>query len=247
LVAVVALCVVVGLSLRAVLRSGRGPAPLAPSDSPLSGEQAYQRLIRCSALITSPRGVGTGFVVDAERRLVVTNFHVVGRERQVVVVFPRYDAHGELVTDLRKYEQDPASGVGTGEVVGVDESCDLALVRVNRLAERTTAAPLAKQPAATGSVVYSVGGSGAADNLLWRLTKGNVRGRVQRQTKIESGEINCTILETDAPVNRGDSGGAVMNEHGEVVAVVSHGHVMERQVSGNIDVEEVRKFVARHQ
>ena len=73
-----------------------------------------------------------------------------------------------------------------------------------------------------------------------------MRGRVQRKQQAEFGQIDSMILESDAPLNHGDSGGPVMNDRGELVAVVSHGSSQQRQVSGNIDVEEVRKFVARH-
>ncbi len=48
------------------------------------------------------------------------------------------------------------------------------------------------------------------------------------------------ILETDAPVNPDDSGGAVVNDRCELVAVVSHGRLLNQLVSGHIDVEEVR-------
>src|SRR5688572_21422410 len=51
------------------------------ASQPLSGEQVYQRLIRSTALIESPHGTGSGFVVDADKKLVVTNFHVVGKEQ----------------------------------------------------------------------------------------------------------------------------------------------------------------------
>ncbi len=92
----------------------------------------------------------------------------------------------------------------------------------------------------------NAGGSGADDNLLWRLTKGNIRGRVQREQPADFGKVNAMILETDAPVNPGDSGGPVVNERGELVAVVSHFLTQQRGVSGNIDVEELRAFVNPH-
>ena len=58
--------------------------------------------------------------------------------------------------------------------------------------------------------------------------------------------FDCMILETDAPTNAGDSGGPVLNDRGELVGVVSHYADRQRQVSGNIDLEEVRNFVAQH-
>lgn len=189
---------------------------------------------------------GTGFIANIEKRLVVTNFHVVGRETKVVAIFPLYDRSGELVTDARRYKERPKEIAVNGTVIAKDSSRDLALIRVDRFGERSTTAPLARRPAATGSVLYSVGGSGAEENLVWRLTKGTVRGRVQRSLQANFGRVDCMILETDSPVNPGDSGGPAMNDRGELVGVVSHFLMDQRQVSGNIDVEEVRAFLARH-
>jgi S1-C subfamily serine protease len=246
-VVLVTACVIV---VPRAFRSGRGggsdPSTSAASAQPLTGEQVYQRLIRSAAMVVSPHRTGSGFVVHAENRLVVTNFHVVGSERRVAVVFPLYDARGELVTDAQKYPPRIEELAVKGEVIDVSRDHDLALIRLDQLPAQVAAVPLAKHPAPTGSVVYSVGGSGAEDNLLWRLTKGTVRGRSPRRQATDFGVVDCTILETDSPVNRGDSGGAVMNDRGELVAVVSHFDLKQRQVSGNIDIEEVRGFVSRH-
>jgi len=51
---------------------------------------------------------------------------------------------------------------------------------------------------------------------------------------------------TDSPVNHGDRGGLMVNDRGALVAVVSHSKVGEQLVSGNIDIEEVRKFLSTH-
>jgi S1-C subfamily serine protease len=191
--------------------------------------------------------MGSGFVADEANRLVVTNNHVVGGEPQVAVVFPIYDRAGELVTDSGPYVKAAREVAAKGEVLARDPARDLALVRVERLRDRSVAVRLATQPAPTGASVYSVGGSGAVgDNLLWRLTKGTVRGRAHRKGEIKGESFDCMILETDAPLNHGDSGGPIMNDRGELVGVVSHGSTVERQVSGNIDVEEVRKFIRQH-
>lgn len=223
------------------------PEPDPPVGAgPLTGEQVFRLLVRSAVLVGSQHGGGTGFVVDEAGRLVVTNDHVVGGERQVAVVFPLYDNGGELVTDSRPYQRAIREVASRGDVVARDPARDLALIRVDKLGDRTTAARLAAKPAPTGASVFSVGGSGADDNLLWRLTKGTVRGRAQRQVPTDAGVFDCTVLETDAPVNAGDSGGPVMNDRGELVAVVSHFVVGQRQVSGNIDLEELRDFIRRN-
>ncbi|MCS6866755.1 MAG: serine protease [Gemmataceae bacterium] len=216
------------------------------ASTPLSGEELYPRLVRGTVLIASPQGMGSGFIVDSVNRLVITNYHVVGRQKRVTVVFPIYDSAGTLITDLKSYESHIQNTALRGNVLAVDPKRDLCLIQVEQLPTRAVSVPLAEHPAKPGAVVYSVGGSGAGDNLLWRLTKGTVRGRVQRQQFADFGSIDCMILETDAPVNPGDSGGPVVNDRCELVAVVSHHRLGNRLVSGNIDVEEVRHFLRTH-
>lgn len=227
--------------------------PTAPTSSvplrqtqTLDGEQVYQRLVSSSIFIITSNGAGTGFIVDKERRLAITNYHVVGRESDVAIIFPIYDGNGELVTDAGIYRRRSKEIAVRGQVMAREVSKDLALIQLDKIESKATAAPLAAKPAPTGSTLFSVGGSGVRENLLWRLTKGTVRGRAQRQQQAEFGLIDCMILESDAPLNHGDSGGPVMNDRGELVGVVSHGSAREHQVSGNIDVDEVRAFIAKH-
>lgn len=222
------------------------PAAPGPVALALSGEQVYQKLVSSSVFLITPTGAGTGFVVNIDKRLVITNYHVVGRENEVAILFPMYDSSGELITDAGAYRKQRREIAVKGEVIARDATKDLALIRVEKIDAKASAASLATKPAATGSTLFSVGGSGVGENLLWRLTKGTVRGRVQRRQQAEFGTIDCMILESDAPLNHGDSGGPVMNDRGELVAVVSHGSAQQRQVSGNIDVEEVKKFLKKH-
>jgi S1-C subfamily serine protease len=58
--------------------------------------------------------------------------------------------------------------------------------------------------------------------------------------------INCRIVETDSPINPGDSGGPVVNDRGEVIAVVSGWDTRVRNVTWTIDVSEVRGLVQEY-
>ena len=103
---------------------------------------------------------------------------------------------------------------------------------------------MANQPAITGSTVYSIGNSELDDGLLWRLTRGTVRGRAIRT--LQNGS-ECTILETDAPVNPGDNGGPLVNDRAELVGVVSHFLLDQQLVSGNIDILVLKPFLENYQ
>lgn len=222
------------------------PTPEAATAS-LSGEQVYRRLLRSAALVVTDDGLGTGVLVDAGRRLVVTNDHVVDGAGRVSVLFPLFAPNGEPVTEPDRYLK-RAKEVGTpGVVVARRRTKDLALVRLDRIPDGVRPVPISGGYAPTGSKVYSVGGSGASrQNLLWRLSAGMVRGRSERVVADGGGTRNAMVLETDAPVNPGDSGGPVVNDRGQLVAVVAHYLVAQRAVSGNIDVSEVRALLAEY-
>src|SRR6185437_1727576 len=63
-------------------------------------------------------------------------------------------------------------------------------------------------------------------------------------SKIETGLIKAKVVETQGPINRGDSGGPLVNDQGDLVGVVSSFQPQDRLVSWNIEVNEVRAFLA---
>jgi S1-C subfamily serine protease len=224
------------------------PAKALPPGVALNGEQVYQRLIRATVLIDRGGGRGTGWVVDADKRLVVTNHHVVRNNRQVEIYFPLYNAAGELVSDFQQHLAQRAEVAVEGDVIDRDPERDLALVRFPWLPPKVLPTnvvplPLANDPAERGSRVSSVGNSGLDRNLLWSSAQGSVKNRGMQMLR---GGRRCLILETDAALNPGDSGGAVVNNYGKVVAVTAHIFPDANKISGNIDVEEVRNFLAPH-
>jgi S1-C subfamily serine protease len=217
-----------------------------PTRRPQDGDQVYRRIAGSAVLIACKDATGSGIVVSRDRRLILTNYHVVPLDLPFSVIFPKYSDSGEIIADASEYTISHENAEGRGKVVARDSKRDLALIRVDRIPSSAKAISIADYPAATGSTVYVVGGSGTRDNLLWRLTKGTVRGRTHRQTIVEIGVIDCMVLETDAAINRGDSGALVANDQGELVGVVSYTDTSQRQVAGNIDVTEVKKFLDEH-
>jgi len=185
-------------------------------------------------------------LVDADKKLMVTNAHVVRDEREVVVFFPALDGDGNPQTDFKYYEERPRELGTLGEVLVRNPSKDLALVRLNRVPAGVVPVPFAPKPAETGSKVYSIGNSGIDDRALWRLTNGEVRGRAARQYGEGRERREYTVLETDAPFNPGDSGGPVVSARGELVALVAAFDRRARAVSLNVDLVEVRELIEGH-
>ena len=185
---------------------------------------------------------GTGVLVDAERKLVITNFHVVGEARAAVIFFPDIKNGKAVVT--RQHYLDNVKTLGIrGRVLGVDRKRDLALVELDKLPEEAIVIPMASESAGPGENVESIGNPGTTD-ALWVYTSGTVRSVYQKTFRTGAGEHDFKVVETQAPINSGDSGGPVLNSNGELVAISQAIAPNARLVSYSIDISEVKVFLA---
>jgi hypothetical protein len=79
---------------------------------------------------------------------------------------------------------------------------------------------------------------------LWVYTSGTVRTVYQKQFRTGAGEHNFKVVETQSPINSGDSGGPVVNSNGELVAIAQAIAPNARLVSYCVDISEVKTFLA---
>ena len=145
--------------------------------------------------------LGTGFVIDTEGH-VVTNFHVVEGAQQIEVDFP--------------------SGFKTrGQVLGTDADSDLAVIKMDTLPEQLVPVPLGdSDQVQVGQRVVAIGNP---FGLSGTMTIGIVSGlgrTLESVRTTESGAFSAPdIIQTDAAINRGNSGGPLLNLQGEVIGV----------------------------
>jgi S1-C subfamily serine protease len=194
---------------------------------------------------------GSGSLIDVPKRLVLTNYHVVGEAKTIAVFFPQFDKSKQLISDKEFYFNQLRSKSGhlEGEVIARSSRQDLALVRLPALPPGATAVRLAKDGLGPGDQVHSIGNPGAS-GALWVYTPGSVKTVYKRSimtgTEERQFQLNARIVETTSPVNPGDSGGPVFNSTGELAAV-TQGHLSEeaaRSISVFIDISEVRGLLA---
>lgn len=184
---------------------------------------------------------GTGILIDADRKLVITNAHVVGDCRNAVLFFA--DMENDRPKVERQHYYDNVKKLGLrGRIVAVDRKRDLALIQIDRIPEGAKPAILAATSALPGEAVNSVGNPGASD-ALWVFTSGTVRSVYKKTFRSGAGDHEFTVLETQAPINSGDSGGPVVNDKGELVAVAQAISPKARLVTYCVDVSEVRDFL----
>lgn len=186
-------------------------------------------------IVVPGRGAGSGFVVDREERLVVTCTHVMGNRTSARVFFPLMK-NGKPVAEREAYT-DSQSIPAT--VVDVHAGKDLCVLRLDRLAPDAPAVSLAEESPEAGEDIFSIGNPGSSE-ALWVYTSGTVRQVYQKKTTLRSGEeINALTVETQAPINPGDSGGPVFNASGKLVGVNSFVNSKASLFSACIDVTEV--------
>jgi S1-C subfamily serine protease len=241
-----------GLALLLVVIGGAGIA-VSPqrAPEPASGPEVYQRTASASAwVLASGQGKGTGFVVDVQKRLLVTCYHVVGENETCEIIF-LWKQNDRTVTARRLYLehmpdlQKRGLAVG-GKVIRRNREKDLALIVVPALPEGVTALPLAPNPVTPGERVWAVGNRYDSGTLFTAAA-----GRVRSVHRVREGYFSggrhlakgARLILADVPINEGDSGGPLVNERAEVVGV-SAAVAWEAHGGGLfVDRSELRAFL----
>jgi S1-C subfamily serine protease len=142
--------------------------------------------------------LGSGFVLDKEGHI-VTNYHVVQGATRIEVRFSNDDT---LKATL----------------VGSDPSTDIALLKVSASARALTPLVLAdSDKTEVGDSVVAIGNPFG----LERTVTAGIVSAVQRAVTAPNGYAIDHVIQTDAPINHGNSGGPLLNTHGEVIGVNS--------------------------
>ena len=144
-------------------------------------------------------GLGSGVLVSNNGE-VLTAAHVVQNAERVMVQFPS----GELIE---------------ARVLGSVPSADLALLRLEHRPIGVLPVPLGNSDSVeVGDQVLVIGSPLGVSHTL---TVGHVSGR--RQLNRTMGAVfQAELLQTDAAINQGNSGGPMFNMAGEVIGIVSH-------------------------
>ena len=158
-----------------------------------------------SVQVGRQRGMGSGFVIDAEG-YIMTNAHVVANAQRVQVLLPPASDDGSIATALSSKVT-----VVAARIVGISTELDLALLKIDN--QTLPALTLASYSSVRqGETVFAFG---SPSGLRHTLTHGLISA-IARQQDPDSPLI---YLQTDAPINPGNSGGPLFNIRGEVVGI----------------------------
>lgn len=163
---------------------------------------------------------GSGIIIgenDTEL-LIVTNYHVVADSKELTVVFSHEEAEAQSGDD---------SYLNVAQVKGYDESKDIAVIAV-KLSEISNEAKKQIKIAVIGNSDDIKPGSGvvAIGNALGygqSVTHGIVSALNREVTMqgVKGGTITNAYIQTDAAINSGNSGGALLNMQGQLIGINS--------------------------
>ena len=166
-------------------------------------EQAKHSVVVIEVSKGTGGGTGTGIIMTSDG-YIATNHHVIEGATRIKVTF--YDG-----------------SVMEAELIGSSEMDDLAVIKVNTTGLRAATFAYSEE-CYVGQTVYAIG-TPAGPDFGWTTTKGII-SYLDREVKIYNDddgslEKKLRLVQTDAMVNPGNSGGPLVNTKGEVVGVVS--------------------------
>ena len=139
-------------------------------------------------------GLGSGIIIDAAKGYVLTNNHVVSDAQKISI----------LLNDGREF---------TARLVGSDEQSDIALLQLQKADHLTQIAIADSDKLRVGDFAVAVGNP---FGLGHTATSGIVSALGRSGLNVENYE---NFIQTDAAINRGNSGGALVNLNGELIGI----------------------------
>ncbi len=186
---------VVNISATQTIEEKGSAIPDLPKGTPF--DEMFEEFFKNHGGVPHPRAqkaqsLGSGFVIDPSG-IVITNNHVVGDANDIVVIF----------TDGRKLK---------AKVIGKDSKVDVAVLKVESDKPLKSVKFGDSDKARVGDGVMAVGNP---FGLGETVTAGIISAR---NRNIDSGPYD-DFLQTDASINKGNSGGPLFNMQGEVIGI----------------------------
>ncbi len=141
-----------------------------------------------------PFGTGSGFVIHSDG-LILTNYHVINQAKQITVTLPSGQTY-------------------TPQILGSDPATDIAILKIDN-SEMTALEFADSDHLQPGQIAIAIGNPLGFQHTV---TAGVVSA-LGRTLRSQSGRMIDDIIQTDAALNPGSSGGPLMNSQAKVIGV----------------------------
>ena len=184
--------------------SNLGPVGTAPGDASSELIEEFKNSVVVITVKTKTGGATGSGIIMTEDGYIATNYHVVDDATEINITLYNSD------------EKIPA------RLMGYSERDDIAVLKAN-LEDARPATFARSEDCRVGERVYSVGAP-EGEEFGWTVTQGIISSPL-REIKIYDEEYilekKMYLLQTDAAVNPGNSGGPLINARGEVVGIIT--------------------------
>ncbi len=212
------------------------------------GVTVYRDSLRGLALVrnASSNSRSTAWVVDRERKLLLTAATAVGTQDIVDVIFPVFK-DGRLLSEARYYRDSlrelRASGhAQRGYVLARDLGRNLALVEIEALPEKTVALTLAEAAPEPAERLHVIGNPNGVE-AVWVYAAGFVRQLGKARVTSDSEAATVRVILAQLPLGDGDTGSPVLDDRGRVIGVAVGKDAPQQLVSFVLDAIEVKEFL----
>ena len=233
--------------VRALLAEAEKKDP--PPNPAAVASEVYRKLCAATCWVrpTATEGRSGCWIVDRQRKLILTTASGAGSSDLVDVLFPLMDK-SELVAEATAYVDRiglrQKGQLVRGIVLMRDPKRDLALIELESLPKDAAALTMAKKEPLMAEKIHVVSHPGGVE-LLWLYSTGVVRQvanvELIRSSMGESLKPRTLLLQI--PHQAGSAGGAVVNERGQVVGMLAAKESAQQQLGYAITAAELQAFL----
>jgi len=168
----------------------------------------YQAAVPATLLIVADEadGYGAGFLIDKQKRLAITNYHVTRGLRNLLVAF-----YEEDVQDFATLKYISA------KVIRYNAKKDVAILELSSVPTSIHELKIDSETKhKVGETVYTIG---HPKSFLWTYSRGIITA-IRKNFQF-SDEERADVIQIDASISPGNSGGPLLNESGNVIGMVT--------------------------
>ena len=196
----------------------------------LSANNIYEDNALGVVLLMGDKGYGAGVIISS-KGYVLTNNHVIeNNENLEAILSYQYNLDG-----FEEY-------VHSIEIIKQDKVKDLALIKINKPRAALKPIKISRKVPAIGSLVHAIG---HPDLEVWSYTTGyisQIRDEYEWSYK-DDFEHMANVYQTQTPIAEGNSGGPLLNNHGNLVGINTFGASENDFHNFSVTVDEIIKFL----